>query len=95
MRYDAPILVKRYAPIQGYPDGPRRIAILSQCYTLADAFERIASLRRHRAYWIGELEKGNDRTGHIAITVRWYERASFWIERRSSPATRRGRGGAC
>ena len=39
MRHDAPFLVKRYAPIIGRPDGPRRVAVEHQAYTLEAALE--------------------------------------------------------
>jgi hypothetical protein len=62
MRYDAPFLVKRWAPIMGRPDGPRRISVVYQAYTLETAMhEATYENDRHRrqlvrlgpaAHWI-------------------------------------------
>lgn len=76
MKHDAPFLVKRYAPMIGRPDSPRRITIAYQAYTVGAA---LAWCRQERSY--RELEGG---TG-----VWWHRQAVLYIERRGQPATRR------
>jgi hypothetical protein len=55
MRHDAPFLVKRYAPMIGRPDGPKRVTMAFQTYALAEA-QRWADTERQRAwravFWI-------------------------------------------
>lgn len=61
MRYDAPFLVKRYAPMIGRPDSPRRITVAHQEYTLNNAivsargeldFAARYPWRRHGGVWV-------------------------------------------
>jgi hypothetical protein len=46
MRYDAPFLVKRFAPMMGRPDSKRRVTVAYQAYTVADAVKEAAYERR-------------------------------------------------
>lgn len=39
MRYDAPFLVKRLAPMMGRPDSPKHVTVAHQAYTLKAAIE--------------------------------------------------------
>jgi len=75
MKYDAPFLVKRYAPMIGRPESPRRITIAFQTYTLRAALEWCQDEQAHAA-----------RQG---AGVWWSRAAVLYIERRGQPATRR------
>ena len=61
MRNDAPYLVKRYAPMMGRPESPRRIAVAFNAYTLESALkearyerDRVAAQPRLQpaSFWI-------------------------------------------
>ena len=94
MRADCRYLVKRYAPLIGMPTSPRRVAVEARTSTLAEALERVATIRRHGAYWRRRaLEARDDRDGYVSAVVAWHDRAAFWIEHATAPATARRRGG--
>jgi hypothetical protein len=46
VRYDAPFLVKRFAPLLGRPSSRRRTSVAHQAYRLADALEWAQHERR-------------------------------------------------
>jgi hypothetical protein len=50
MRHDAPFLVKRFAPMIGRPNSPRRITVAHQAYTL-DAALSFARLNLSPHAW--------------------------------------------
>lgn len=50
MRHDAPYLVKRYAPMMGRPDSPKRITVAHQAYTL-DAALTFARMEQSAHPW--------------------------------------------
>ena len=50
MRYDAPFIVKRYAPMIGRPDSPKRVTVAHQAYTL-DAALTFARLQLSETPW--------------------------------------------
>lgn len=61
MRHDAPYLVKRYAPMIGWPASAKRVTVAFQAYSLAAAqqWARIERLRaldvwsaRRAVFWI-------------------------------------------
>lgn len=53
MRYGAAFIVKRFAPMIGRPESPRRITVAHQTYTLVYALEFTAGDR-----WSGVKPKG-------------------------------------
>jgi hypothetical protein len=75
MRYDAPFVVKRFAPMIGRPESPRRITIAYQAYTLSAAIEWCRQERTQEARTAG--------TG-----VWWHRPAVLFLERRGQSATR-------
>jgi hypothetical protein len=84
MRYDAPILVKRLAPMVGRPTSPRRQAVAYQALSLADAERYLRELRQHDAYW---RQQALGPTSYARDEVTWRDRRALWIEKRGQPAT--------
>jgi hypothetical protein len=52
MRYDAPILVKRFGPIFGAPAPPCRISVFAYCFTVEQA---LATAKAFRSRDTGDL----------------------------------------
>jgi hypothetical protein len=73
MRYDAPFLVKRYAPIFGHPNSARRVTVAYQEYRLTDAIEW--------ARYTNERASNQPRFGPTAC---WIERRGQPATRRAS-----------